>query len=393
MTDTEIKECQEWLDKLKLDDIPKGYKWQRSLMDITGIKHHENMWSDIYKFFFDIKESHNLGDLFIRSLESLIELKTNFLDKFLIDREFDVGGKRIDLLLCDNRNNKAIIIENKVNHSLDNNLNLYYREVVSNGYSDVIVIVVGLRKYDLNKYDKADKIPNDKKYSITHQDFIDKVNSKLPEYYMQSNPQHLYLLQEFAKNIKNHTNMIDKNETDFFFVNREKVTKIHDVYRNIKEYITSIMTLKKESSLKNYIIKRQELELKKEKTGENEEYVKYIFKSNNDVMLTCFYKRILRPGRNQVPHILVVLEIQNTIKSNVENKAAQFRSILNNEFPMLKESETQGDIWRHYASMKIDIDSQSLTELPDVVKDKFEESKIIELGKRIIEETKEVKQS
>ena len=110
-------------------------------------------------------------------------------------------------------------------------------------------------------------------------------------------------------------------------------------------------------------------------------------------MLTCFYKRILRPGRNQVPHILVVLEIQNTIKSNVENKAAQFRSILNNEFPMLKESETQGDIWRHYASMKIDIDSQSLTELPDVVKDKFEESKIIELGKRIIEETKEVKQS
>ena len=79
MTDTEIKECQEWLDKLKLDDIPKGYKWQRSLMDITGIKHHENMWSDIYKFFFDIKESHNLGDLFIRSLESLIGLKTNFL--------------------------------------------------------------------------------------------------------------------------------------------------------------------------------------------------------------------------------------------------------------------------------------------------------------------------
>lgn len=386
MTDTEIKECQEWLDKLKLDDIPKGYKWQRSLMDITGIKHHENMWSDIYKFFFDIKESHNLGDLFIRSLESLIGLKANFLDRFLIDREFDVNGKRIDLLLCDNRNNKAIIIENKVNHLLDNDLNLYYREVIRKGYSDVIVIVIGLHKYNLNQYDKADKIPNDKKYSITHQDFIDKISCKLPEYYIQSNPQHLYLLQEFAKNIKNHTNMIDKNEIDFFFENREKVTKIHDVYRHIKEYITSIMTLKEESELKKYI--SQDLEPNKEKTGENEEYVKYKFKSNKDVMLTCFYKRILRPGNDSDSHILVVLEIQNKVKTSVENKPNQFGSILKNEFPILKESETHGNIWRHYASMKIDIDSQSLTELPVFVKEKLDESKIIELGKRIIEETK-----
>ena len=58
---------------------------------------------------------------------------------------------------------------------------------------------------------------------------------------------------------------------------------------------------------------------------------------------------------------------------------------------MLKESETHGNIWRHYASMKIDIDSQSLTELPVFVKEKLDESKIIELGKRIIEETKGVK--
>ena len=184
--------------------------------------------------------------------------------------------------------------------------------------------------------------------------------------------------------------MIDKNETDFFFENREKVARVHDVYREIKEYITNIMTLKKDSILKEYI-ENQKLELKKEKTGENEEYVKYIFKSNKDVMLTCFYKRILRPGNDLNPHILVVLEIQNKVKSSVENKHDHFRNILNNEFPMLKESETHGNIWRHYASMKIDIDSQSLTELPVFVKEKLDESKIIELGKRIIEETKGVK--
>lgn len=41
-------------------------------MDITGVTHHENMWSDIYKFFFHEEESHHLNDLFIRSLEQLL---------------------------------------------------------------------------------------------------------------------------------------------------------------------------------------------------------------------------------------------------------------------------------------------------------------------------------
>ena len=55
---------------------------------------------------------------------------------------------------------------------------------------------------------------------------------------------------------------------------------------------------------------------------------------------------------------------------------------------MLKESERHGNIWRHYASLNIDIDSQSLTKLPVVVQEKLAESKIIELGEKIIEETK-----
>lgn len=244
MTDTEIKECQEWLDKLKLDDIPKGYKWQRSLMDITGIKHHENMWSDIYKFFFDIKESHNLGDLFIRSLESIlikesIIRKPHFLgNRFLIDREFDVKGKRIDLLLCDDMNNRAIIIENKVKHSLDNDLNLYYREVCSKGYSDAIVIVIGLHKYDLNQ--KAKEIPDNRKSSITHYQFIDEVISKLPEYYKQSNPKYLYLLQEFAKNITNMTNNM-KEDIEFYFRddNRIKINKLSDIRTRVINHISN----------------------------------------------------------------------------------------------------------------------------------------------------------
>ncbi|MBO4613860.1 MAG: PD-(D/E)XK nuclease family protein [Bacteroidales bacterium] len=377
MTDTEIKECQEWLDKLKLDDIPKHKGWQRSLMDITGVTHHENMWSDIYSFFFNVKEEHNMKDLFIRSLEKTAKLEQGFLEEFKIDREYVVKDKkRIDILLTDKKKSNAIVIENKVYHTLNNDLKLYKESVEAKGYENVEVIVLGLSKYNLDRYQ-----------SITHLELLNEIMKNIHEYLPEAKPYHIYLLQEFYKNVKNHTNMIGKNETDFFFGNREKITKVHDVYRVIKEYITDIMTLKKDSVLKNYI-DSQKLELKKEKTGENEEYVKYIFKSNKDVMLTCFYKRILRPGNDSSPHILVVFEIQNKVKSSVENKHDHFRAILNNEFPMLKESEKHGNIWRHYASLKIDIDSQSLTKLPLVIQEKLAESKIIELGKKIIEETK-----
>ena len=129
----EINELQKYLDALK--NIPVRPKRERSLMDITGIKRHENLWSDIYKFFFAINEEHLMSDLFIRSLESVIGVKSNFLETFSIIREFVVAKKRIDLLLCDNINNRAIIIENKVNHILDNDLNLYYNKVKENGYS------------------------------------------------------------------------------------------------------------------------------------------------------------------------------------------------------------------------------------------------------------------
>ena len=316
MTDTEIKECQEWLDKLKLDDIPKGYKWQRSLMDITGIKHHENMWSDIYKFFFDIKESHNLGDLFIRSLESLIGLKTNFLDRFLIDREFDVKGKRIDLLLCDNRNNKAIIIENKVNHFLDNDLNKYYEVICKKGYSEVIVVVLGLRKYDLNQYDKADKIPSGK-YSITHYRFINEVISKLPEYYKQSNPKYLYLLQEFAKNITNMTKNMNTEDIKFYFCgdNRMKINKLADVRTRVINHISDSLENK---DIIQPLFKKYDLELEIGKNKKDGGYIYYNFKGYKEkVMITLVYHRLWDFEQNGC-RIQAILELKDDMMTWVQ---------------------------------------------------------------------------
>ena len=139
-----MEQLQHWVESLSAIPVSRG--WQRSLMDITGVTHHENMWSDIYSFFFNTEEEHGLNDLFIRSFEQLIGIESHFLNDFKIVREYVAeSNKRIDLLMTDRDKPRAIIIENKVFHSLDNDLNLYNRTVQKNGYNDVKVIVLGLK--------------------------------------------------------------------------------------------------------------------------------------------------------------------------------------------------------------------------------------------------------
>ena len=167
-----MEQVQKWLDALESIPVAKG--WQRSLMDITGIKHHENMWSDIYKFFFLENEQHQMGDLFIRSLEELIGLN-HFLSDFTVKREFVVDGdRRIDLLLYNKNLRRAIIIENKVYHSLDNDLNLYQRSVMKmlGDKSDIKTIVLGMHHYSFTRYEQASEIKPSNLFSITHKELL-----------------------------------------------------------------------------------------------------------------------------------------------------------------------------------------------------------------------------
>lgn len=394
MTDTEIKECLEWLDKLKLDDIPKHKGWQRSLMDITGVKHHENMWSDIYSFFFDVKEEHNMKDLFIRSLEKTAKLEQGFLDEFKIDREYVVKDKkRIDILLTNKKKSNAIVIENKVYHTLNNDLKLYKESIESKGYENVEVIVLGLSKYKLDRYK-----------SITHLELLDEIMKNIHEYLTEAKPYHIYLLQEFYKNIKNHTNMIEENEAEFFFEksNMEKIAKVHDVYRHIKDSLNTIMGCKKDSILKKYI-EEQGLTPTLEVKDNKEEYVKYKFISKSKgkvidekVMLTVLYKNnILRPPQNENPRVLIYLEVQDDVKKKL-NELKEFRTIPDKDFPRLNKSgkcgiydDNKEKTWGYYAEMSIIINkSRDLVELPEIIVNNLVESKIIELGKKIIKETK-----
>lgn len=385
MTENTISNCQEWLDGLKLDDIPKHKGWQRSLMDITGVTHHENMWSDIYKFFFDENEEHGLKDLFIRSLEQVAHIDNRFLLDFNVRREYVIdGNERIDLLLYDKSQKNAIIIENKVYHTMNNDLANYYNSIKKEGYKEILVLVIGLKNYR-NTTLKS----NDKYCSITHLDLLETVLINLPKYLTEANPHYLYLLEEFYKNVKNHTNMIDPKELAFFCEkgNQEKIVKIHDIYNSIKNYIVKVMECGKDSPLKNHI-ESLNLTPKPERN-----YVKYLFndkRAQKNMMLTVFYRdTILRPEKGIASHIHVVLEIQGSIKQKIEENKELFMHFLKS-YQDIMPNDNKHNGWWHFASMIIplhDLESD-LPKLAEIVSSKInEDCSLLKLGYAILDET------
>ena len=323
-------------------------------MEITGIRHHENLWSDIYKFFFEENEEHNLGDLFIRSLESTIGLKSNFLESFSVEREYVVDEKkRIDILLYDNWNHRAIIIENKVKHVLDNDLNVYYETVVENGYNDVLVVVLGLKKYNLNTYEKASIIPNDKMFSITHFKLIGNIERKMNLYYRRGNPQYLYLFQEFAKNVINYTNEMNMNteELNFYFSgdNRSKINKLSKIRNTVIDYLSNSI---QEKDVLEPLFKKYGLDLE---IGKNaKEYIYYPYRGyDGRIMITLIYNQLWNQETLGCK-MQVILELQGEmIKWVMKNYKGCYNSMAG--------LDKEDDYW-HYYSCEVYFDVNELVD-------------------------------
>lgn len=378
---------QSWLDGLK--NIPKPHEWDRSLMDITGVTHHEIMWSTIYKFFFLEEEMHNLNDLFIRSLEQLLGLD-HFLSNFTVERELVVeNDKKIDLLLFNRDDHHAIIIENKVYHTLNNDLNLYQRSVrkLIGSPCEIKTIVLGLHKYNLSAYNKASEIAESDKFSFTHRELLDKVFANIPSYLKDAQTNYIFLLNEFYKNVCNMANQIDATILDFFSKagNSQRIAEIHEVYTHIMDFVSGIMECTKPSELKKNL-NSMGMSCKSERG-----YVKYFFpNTNNEVMLTVFFRdRIF--SKNYSPHIHIVFEVQRKTKEKLDAIEEQVTDIISkyskDGIVVANRRDKKKNNWRHLASQTIHFTDiqEEMPRLGEIVGEYISASSaIIRMGKEIM---------
>lgn len=207
----------ELLQLLSLD-IPKTDKREIGFLEISGMAHYENVNSRIYAYFLDSSNHQSLSNVFLYALLELIYEKTSRsfeMENFNVLTEEPTSlGNRIDIALRNDIEKKAILIENKIYHILNNDLKDYWDHYK---YDDLNKVGVLLTLYPYRDYEHSDKFIN-----ITHLEWIKKIKTiGLPS----GIPDKFYTyLNDFFRTIEYLTNTSHMNEqTKFYFEHTQKI--------------------------------------------------------------------------------------------------------------------------------------------------------------------------
>lgn len=227
-------------------------EFDETFISICGYPHYERVASNILQFFIDNKREHNLGNLFIEELLSLVGWTIDdFGEDISVETEIQTKkGNYIDIMITGE--DKAIVIENKIYAWLYNDLDDYFK-FANTKKSSIKGIVLSLNKQE--KYD------NRYEY-ITYDVLINKIKSKLGYYAINANSKYLTFLFDFLSNIENlkrginmdmeFIKFIRKNEEEVKEINR-KLKEVHDQFRNKVKLVNNlVLEMINDSSIKQW---------------------------------------------------------------------------------------------------------------------------------------------
>ena len=204
--------------------IPKK---EKTYMEICGYPHYEIVCSNILAFYFNPKEEHKLGEIFLKSLIDVIEEKNLNFDRNIdfsnmnIFREYITDkGNWIDIVL--QNNDIAIGIENKIMAGVNNDLTDYANTLKK--LNDNVVKII------LSVHDES-KVAEENDYiNITYAEFFNKLRLNLCNYTDNHNKWYIYLI-DFMKNIEG------------FEVEKEMEENIYEWMKDHQEDINSFYEL------------------------------------------------------------------------------------------------------------------------------------------------------
>ncbi len=215
-------------------EIPSGEMHPIGFLEIAGVAHHENVNSRMYAYFLDPSNYQELAALFLDSLLEIVAEKSEKaigLESYeVITEQITPKGNRIDIVLRDSGNNRALLIENKIYHFLNNDLVDYWNCF---GYSDEDQVGVLLTLY-------PHEIPKEvggKFLNINHVEWIRRIQSKgLPSRL----PANVYTyINDFIQTIENLTNMSTLTEqAQFYFENAKKIQLARQTYAEGVKFLT-----------------------------------------------------------------------------------------------------------------------------------------------------------
>lgn len=215
-----------------LNIIPETELYSPTFMEIGGYHHKENIYSNILRFFLNPQNEHGFNNHLLNDFLNAIGLEEwcNYDNKsVIIDREVSTDNGRIDLLIRTNQ--WTLIIENKIYHTLNNDLEDYLSYVIreKHNHNESMIKLIVLSLY-------PEKIES-KYINFTYKELY-----KLWEHHIQSidksNDYQIYFNQ-FLKTIKNlaMAPTITNEELLFIQSNADNIEKIVNLNHRFEQYI------------------------------------------------------------------------------------------------------------------------------------------------------------
>ncbi|MEL6634824.1 MAG: PD-(D/E)XK nuclease family protein [Bacteroidota bacterium] len=231
----EIETLKSYLDSL--GNVPPLPQRNIGFLEITGRSSKEVTISKVYTYFLNLENENPIRQALRKSLMGLIKKKGRkkiSLEKFQAKTEVSTAQQtRIDILIKDNENKTAVIIENKINHFLNNDLKTYWEYV---SYPDTQKVGVLLTLLPT-------EIPNDLPpeirsgyINITHLEWIKEAEELLDR--TSLSPAMKLYFDDFCYTLNHLTRSFQMNEkAKFYFENVEKAHPIKEAYDEAYKYI------------------------------------------------------------------------------------------------------------------------------------------------------------
>ena len=364
-----LRDLEDFLDH---NVIPKIKKRPKTFLGIAKQPHYENVMSNIYAFYFNVDEVHGMQDLFINSLLEIInESKLRDQKKVAAISDFEVSTEvstkkngRIDILLSSE--DHAIIIENKVYHTLNNNLEDYWNsiKVTDNNEDNKIGIVLSLNKLSVNHRQFI---------NITHLELLKRVIQNLGSYVMDAKEKYVVFLKDFYQNSINLSKSeMDSKELKFYFDNQPKIIEAKDFHFAVRTHIVN--------QVEQVVgLVDENLQLQSSKGEGNKRLRYYLSPKNKSLMITVFFEKLLTPEKR----LILIVELKDELLKNKE----QYHKIAftpEEEIINIPAFYSDGNSkWCHFAVVSYILNENEVSNLSQFIVEKLEKDQLLSVYRKL----------
>ncbi|WP_420578484.1 PD-(D/E)XK nuclease family protein [Ekhidna sp.] len=192
-----------------------------TFLSIAGLDYNENAISNIYAYFLNPDEKHGLEQAFLKALDQLTD-EDILMGSWVVHREYPTEkGGRIDIVLEEDTNEpdkRVIIIENKLLHTVDNDLEDYYHTFKG---QNKIAFLLSLEPVACPNYFKC----------ITHKELILNVTEVIGPSICEVPSKYYSKAIDFIQHIKSLYEKMEDKEYEFIYnegKNIERLTQLRD---------------------------------------------------------------------------------------------------------------------------------------------------------------------